>query len=89
MLRLYEWFQAVLTGKLKPYFEEVRNVSVSLGDFMLFFNSLLLLSILFHIEPVNPMIIGSLVTTQHGTPLEGVFTFLLSVIPTSHSSAAP
>ena len=48
-----------------------------------------LLSILFHIEPVNPMIIGSLVTTQHDTPLEGVFTFVLSVIPTSHSSAAP
>lgn len=37
-------------------------------------------------EPADPVIIGSLLTTQRATPLEGVFTFLLSVIPTSHSS---
>lgn len=41
---------------------------------------------LLHIEPVDPVMIPSLVTTQHDTPLEGVFTFLLSVIPTSHSA---
>lgn len=73
-------FMAVLTAKVKlcVNVSQCQSLLAILCCLLIHYGKKKrLLSILFHIEAVDQVIIGSLLNTQHGTLPEEVFTFLL------------